>query len=416
MATAITSIDDFTLIEDNDPSKIYEQFNHLRNKCPVAHTSQYGGFWLLTRYEDVKAAASNTETFISSVKAVIPSDPRGIRRPPLNTDPPAHTPYRTALDRTLKPPRLTRLAPLLEQHAEREFTNLLQSGRINDDKHEEKNTVSHIDISAQFGASFAAWVEVSWLNLEDEIAPVLASTAAKWVNAWRLQNASETTTQSARLYELARALFADRRTTPRNPEFDPASSLLLEVGPDGQPLDDELLVGALRQSLVVGMVAPPILLGDICAHLSRDKDLQSQLRANTSLIPAAIEEFVRLYVPYRGFARTPKHSVDLHGRIIPAGQPVTMTYAAANRDPAVFENPDCFVLNRANISSHLGFGRGRHRCAGMPLARMALQIALRVILEQTSEFEVNGPFQYAGMPEMGITSCPLRVVWADMSE
>jgi cytochrome P450 len=234
--------DDFALIEDNNPDKIYAQFEQLRSKCPVAHTSQTGGFWLLTRYDDVKRAASDTDTFISSVKAVIPSDPRGIRRPPLNTDPPAHTPYRTALDRTLKPARLKRLGPILEKHAQRELDALLNASYLDDQDGDSETPAAQIDISAQFGASFAAWVEVAWLNLEDEIAPVLATTAAKWVNAWRQQNAAETSAQSARLYALARQLFADRKKSKRDPESDPASSLLLEVGPDGQPLDDELLM------------------------------------------------------------------------------------------------------------------------------------------------------------------------------
>jgi cytochrome P450 len=118
------------------------------------------------------------------------------------------------------------------------------------------------------------------------------------------------------------------------------------------------------------MVAPPILIGNMCKHLSQDKILQQKLRADKSLINAAVEEFVRLYVPYRGFCRTPVEDVEIHGRKIAAGEPITMTYAAANRDPDVFEDPHSFILNRPNVASHLGFGRGRHRCAGMPLAKM----------------------------------------------
>ncbi|KAL4792631.1 cytochrome P450 [Aspergillus venezuelensis] len=386
---------DFTLVEDNEPEKIYAQFAELRTKCPVAHTTGNGGFYLLTRYEDVKAAASDTETFISSVKAVIPSDPRGIRRPPLNTDPPAHTPYRTALDRTLRPKRLKRLEPMLEEHAGREFSKLVANRGG--------------DICGDFAAIFAAWVETTWLNLEDETAPKLAETAASWVNAWRRQDREETSAQSEKLYVIARKLFADRRISPRDPEQDPASSLLQEKDSTGQPLKDELLIGCLRQSLVVGMVAPPLLFGVMCNHLSQDKGLQAKLRADPALIPAAVEEFVRLYVPYRGFCRTPSRDIELHGRTILAKSPITMTYAAANRDPEAFPDPDEFILNRPNITSHLGFGRGRHRCAGMPLARMALQIGLKVILGQSAEFEVNGPLEYAGMPEMGITSCPLSI-------
>ncbi|KAJ5831901.1 hypothetical protein N7474_000212 [Penicillium riverlandense] len=276
----MAAVDDFRLIESNDPAEIHAQFDHLRSQCPVAHTSENGGFWMLSRYEDVKNCASDSRSFISSVKAVIPSDPRGIRRPPLNTDPPAHTPYRTALDRTLKPARILRLEPILTEHAEREFAKVLQKGKA--------------DICAEFAASYAAWVEVSWLNLSDELAPKLAETASKWINAWREQNGSETTIHSETMYDMAKALFQDRRNFPRDPEQDPASSLLLEKDAEGQPLSDELLIGCLRQSLVVGMVAPPILIGSMCNHLSRDKSLQQALRQDSSLIPAAVEEFVRL--------------------------------------------------------------------------------------------------------------------------
>lgn len=127
---------------------------------------------------------------------------------------------------------------------------------------------------------------------------------------------------------------------------------------------------ALRQSLVVGMVAPPLLIGAICNHLSKDQELQSTLRSDPSLIPAATEEFIRLYTPYRGFARTASKDVEIHGRTIRPGEPITLSYSAANRDPTIFQDPEKFVLHRKNITSHLGFGRGRHRCAGMPLARM----------------------------------------------
>jgi cytochrome P450 len=190
--------------------------------------SANGGFWILSRYEDIQRCATKHEFYISSRKAVIPSDPRGTRRPPLNTDPPAHTPYRTALDRTLKPARIRRLVPVLTEHATREFSKLTERG--------------HGDVCAEFGAYYAAWVEVSWLNLSDETAPRLAKTAAAWINAWRKQDKAETMAQSERLYDIARTLFAERRVNPLDPEQDPASSLLLEKGADGQPLSDELLM------------------------------------------------------------------------------------------------------------------------------------------------------------------------------
>src|SRR5688572_14285785 len=199
----------------NDPAKVYEEYRYLRQHCPVAHASeQYNGYWLLTRYEDVRRAAVDSETYISSVKAVVPSDPRGIRRPPLNFDAPAHTPFRTALERTLKTARLARLAAPLRDHAIAELQPLVEEGGGN--------------ICTRFAADFVARVEAEWLNLEEGTAPVLAKAAAAWLNAWRVQDTEKVTANSMKMYEIARSLLADRRENPRNPEEDPASSLLLE--------------------------------------------------------------------------------------------------------------------------------------------------------------------------------------------
>jgi cytochrome P450 len=266
------------------------------------------------------------------------------------------------------------------------------------------------DLSAGFGANFVARLEAEWLNLEPDVAPKLAVTAAAWLNAWRRMEKEVVTANSEKMYQIARDLLANRRENPRCPEDDPASSLLLERDSHGQPLSDEHLIGCLRQSLVVGVVAPPILIGSICNHLSRDKELQNKLRADESLIPGALEEFLRLYSPYRGFARTASKDVHLHGQTIRPREPITMCYAAANRDPDIFEHPDDFILGRENITAHIAFGRGRHRCVGMPLARLALDTMLRVILQSTNDFEVDGELEYARMPEVGIISCPVRFV------
>jgi len=388
--------DDFDPGTTDSPAAVYAEFDRLRREAPVARTSALGGYWALTRYDDVRDAAADSRLFISSVKAVVPSDPRGLRRPPLNFDAPRHTPYRRALDRTLQRRRLERLEPALRGHARRELGPLLAAGSG--------------DVASGFGSIFPAWVTAEWLNLEPEIAPVLAATAAEWVDGWRRLDAETVTARSERMYEIARRLVADRAANPRPVEEDPASSLLAERDDDGSALEPDQIVGALRQSLVVGMVAPPILLGAIVLHLGRDRDLQDRLRADLSLVPAAFEEFVRLYSPYRGFARTVSEPTVLHGRRIEPGEPVTLAYAAANRDPAVFERPDEFVLDRPNIAQHLGFGRGRHACVGMPLARLSLTIAVTELLAATAWFDAEEPpGTGARMPEVGPTSVLVRV-------
>jgi cytochrome P450 len=164
----------------------------------------------------------------------------------------------------------------------------------------------------------------------------------------------------------------------------------------------------VRQVLVVGIVAPVVLMGSFAVHLSRDRELQSKLRAQPELIPSALEELIRLYTPYRGFARTATCPVTLHDREIPPGEPIALVYASANRDDSVFPDPDAFIMDRPNISEHLGFGRGPHNCPGIHLGRMQLRVALEELLARTSGFTLAGEPLAVPYPEIGAISVPLR--------
>ena len=170
----------------------------------------------------------DNETFISSVCAIVPGDPRGIRRPPLKFDGKDHTPYRTALDRTLKASRLKRLEVILEQHAEEELAPLLKRG--------------YGDICQEFGARYCGWVEAEWLNLDEESGQMLARNVGPFVQSWRGGNWDHVKKASDQFYEIARRVIADRRVKLRDPEDDPASSLLMERDADGNELDEFHLV------------------------------------------------------------------------------------------------------------------------------------------------------------------------------
>ena len=108
--------------------------------------------------------------------------------------------------------------------------------------------------------------------------------------------------------------------------------------------------------------------------------MQRQLRDDPSLIPAAVDEYLRLLTPYRGFARTPTRDVEIRGRLIRKDEPVAVVFASANRDEDVFPEPDRFVLDRPNIRQHVAFGLGPHRCAGAPLGTLMLRLTLEELL------------------------------------
>ena len=121
-----------------------------------------------------------------------------------------------------------------------------------------------------------------------------------------------------------------------------------------------------------------------------------------------MEEFLRLYTPYRGFARTAVSEVEFGDRTIPPGEGIALVYASANRDEAVFEHPCEFIMNRPNIAEHMAFGRGPHNCPGVHLGRMEMQVMAEELLSATQRFELAGEITPARWPEIGAISVPLR--------
>lgn len=391
--TDAARVDDFDPHIEETFDSPHVEYRRMRSECPVAYSSAHGGFWALTRYDDIVAAVTDDERFITSKINVIPNMSLGKRRPPLGKDPPEHTPFRRALDRTLRGARVASMEPVLRAHAARELDRMVAAGRG--------------DISSDFATIYPAWVEVEWLNLDPAHAPLLAEVARLYNIAWRTKAMDDVAKTSAQLYDVAAAVVADRKRNPRPVETDPASALLAEETPDGS-IPDEYVIATIRQVLVVGLMAPPPLFGAICVHLIRHPDLQEFLRQNTARIPAAVEEFIRLYSPYRGFARTTTEDVAMHGRTIPEGEPVTMVYASANRDETVFDDPDTFRFDRANIRQHLGFGRGAHQCAGSGLVRLEMRIFLEELLGRTRSMALDGELEMTRLPELGPTSTPIR--------
>jgi len=387
--------EDFDALAPEDFDSPYVLYSALRAGCPVAHSRAWGGFWALSRFDDVAAAAADYGTYTTTVQNVVPKLAFTGRRPPLHLDPPEHSVYRRVINPLLNKESVERLEPLVRRHAVALLQPLLAR--------------SHGDICGEFGAVLPISVFAEWMNLPAESIDALRETARDFVYAVQTFNAERVKATSYDLYAMARQLIKLRKLTPLSVDND-ITTALLAAREDGKPLPDELVVGAVRQILVVGIVAPGVMIGSICVHLSRFPSLQNQLRENPALIPAAIEEFLRLYTPYRGFARTPTRDIELHGVKIRKDEAIALMYASANRDDTVFPQAHEFILNRPNINEHLAFGRGPHHCPGAWLARLELRVAFEEILSRTRHFAVDGPIQTTLCPEIGALRVPLRVV------
>ena len=384
--------EDFDALAPETFDSPYAVYRQLRADCPVAYSKAWNGFWSLTRYADVKAALQDSDTFITSVQNVVPKLAFTGRRPPLHLDPPEHTPYRRALNPLFRADRIAGLEPLARKHVVELLQPLIDRGAG--------------DICEEFSSHLPVRVFGDWMNMPEALLAVLRQAGRDFNVAVQAADDGRVKDTSLRLYDMARELIALRKAEPLDIREDPTSALLA-ARHEGEPLPEEMIVGTVRQVLVVGIIAPTVMVGSICVHLSRDQALQDQLRRDPSLIPAAVEEFLRLYTPYRGFARTATCPVEFNGRRIEPGEPIALVYASANRDEAVFPDAETFQLDRENIMEHLAFGRGPHQCPGMPLARLQLRLALEELLARTKGFDLAGPIRPTRCPEIGALSVPL---------
>lgn len=142
------------------------------------------------------------------------------------------------------------------------------------------------------------------------------------------------------------------------------------------------------------------LLGSAIRLLAADISLQEKLRGDPALIPNFVEEVVRLETPFKFHYRFVKKDTQLCNTPLKAGDVLLLGWAAANRDPAVWSEPDTLKLDRSLPERHLGFGYGIHFCIGAPLARLEVRVALEELLAGTQNFEFDPDQPYSFAPSV----------------
>lgn len=385
---------DFDAVTEETFTSMHETFAELRSKCPVAHSNDLGGFWAVLKYEDVVNVLKDPATYVTSVQNVVPKVSTTGRRPPLHLDPPEHTPYRRVLDPFFTDEKMEDLRDRVKTTIVNLLDPFIQKGGG--------------DICEEFSHKLPGYVFAEFFNLSKEMSMTIRGVTQQYVKALHVMDKDNIQKYSQELYEIARRIIEDRKLNAYDPSIDVVTAYLQKTY-KGKPLPDELILGTIRQLIVVGMIAPVIFMGSISVHLAENPDVQSMLRKEPSLIPAAVEEYLRLYTPYRGFARTAARDVEIGGRTIRKDEPIAVVFSSANRDEAVFPNSGQFMINRPNIKDHIAFGSGPHRCPGAPLARMMFQIALKELLVRTKHIELAGDITMTRWPEWGAQSVPLKV-------
>lgn len=375
----IAELNPFDLHVLADPYDVYAQ---MRAVSPVHYVSTMDLF-LVSRYADVRDAASRKDDFSSNLTALIMATARntedvGVELVRMDAgvdavdalataDPPDHTRQRKIVARTFR--EIEQSKDSIRAVIDEMLAPIIEAG------------------ACDLMADFAEWVPVrviaGVLGLPSVDAPFIKRCADSGVELL------SGVTPPDRLGECINdviefsAYLADHVTNGTTRAPGRLLGLLAGFVDDGALTQPEAVAMAL-QLVVAGSDSTGNLIGNAVRLLTEHAALQDRLRADPTLVPAYLEEVLRFESPFRGHFRVATRPTTLGGTEIHEGARLFLMWGSANRDPAVFDRPDELVLNRPNATDHLGFGWGIHHCVGAPLARLEAKIALERILASTA--------------------------------
>jgi cytochrome P450 len=161
-------------------------------------------------------------------------------------------------------------------------------------------------------------------------------------------------------------------------------------------LTDAEMISIFQQLLVAGNETTTKLFNEMVKLLAENKEWWWRLKADASLAVPIVEEALRLATPTQGMFRLVTEDTEIDGVPVPAGARLILMYSAANRDPAVFPDPDSFDPGRPNVRDHLAFGVGTHFCIGAPLSRLEAVVAIERLAERWDDFTLaaDNRFEY----------------------
>lgn len=366
-------------------------YAELRRRCPVAHTDSHGGYWVLTRYADVLAAAKDHETFSSAGGVFIPR-PEGVPQfPPIEFDPPVHTALRDLMRPPLTASEVREVEPQIRLLVEELVGPLVTKGG-GDLVGELAVPLPLRVLSAVVGFSQKATERIRALSEE----------------LWAGMAADEDSSGFLPAYAgLLAQEIAEVRSSPR----DDYLSWLVDQEIEDRPVTDEELIGILASMAIAGHETTMNSAANLLLHLARTPADQERLRADPALVPLAVEEGLRCWSATVNFARTLTRPVTIDGVTIPAGERVLLVYQAANRDPDEFDDAETFRLDR-KPNHHLAFGQGIHFCLGAHLGRAELRILLDELVRKAPPFVLTGdaPRYFEGGVHQCVKSVPVAFI------
>jgi hypothetical protein len=368
-------------------------YAQMRERCPVAHSDEHGGFWTLSSYETVHYAMQHYELFATAPSVNIPAG-LGQRRPllPMEVDPPVQSRYRALLLPVFSPGRMKNIEGRIRAVADSIIDGFVDKGECDfvTDFAEPLPSVIFTEMMGlpmNQAPRFHNWKNILLHGHHDDPEGTIRARAGQELNEYLV------------------ALLAERKQTPG----EDIISTLHAAEVDGDKLTDEEILDMTYLLFLAGLDTVASSLGLHFLNFAQRPDLRGQLAGNPAVIPFAVEEMLRVESLILA-GRTATQDVEIGGQLIRKGDRVLINTVAADRDPEVFDDPDEIRFDRGR-SRHVAFGVGPHRCAGSHLARIELAIAYELWHARIPEYRIadGATIERHASSVAGITSLPL--VW-----
>lgn len=388
----------------------FADFARMRKEAPVMwHPEPFGGpgFWAVTGYDDVMRVNGDPATFSSQKGGILMSMGPPDRRHALlfrasmdtliNLDAPhhlqlrrEHMPYFTAgylrgLTERVKA-EVTRLLdamePLLANGAEidmvEHFSSVLPLFTL----------CEILGVPPEDRPKFLRWMHYLERAQDLAVQQMLAPSAP---TLELMQFVADFNENVEEMFEYGRAMLLKRREEPQADLM----TAIARAQVDGELLADEFLDGSWLLIVFAGNDTTRNTLSGAMRLLTEFPEQKQRLIDDPSLLPGAVDEFIRMVSPVIYMRRTATRDVEVSGQTIREGEKVVMYYGAANRDPTVFEDPDRLDVSRPNAGKHVAFGYGPHTCLGKRVAQIQLEEAYRQILARFPDLEWTGRIDIA---------------------
>ena len=355
-------------------------WDELRQRCPVAHSDAHGGVWLPVRHADVTAIAHDNDHFSSESVVVSRFKPEGLApagyAPPITSDPPYHKGARRVLLPAFSPKAIARLEGDVRASCRSLLDDLVAGA--------EASGSDVVDAAKQYAQHIPVRAIAGMLGLPAEDGDRFRTFIHRILEKPG-QYTADIAPEDTLVHYLSQVIRRRRSEPPR----DDLIGYLLEAEMDGARLSDEHVFGTIALLIVAGIDTTWSALGAAIWHLAQHPEDRARLKEDPTLLPVAIEEFLRYYAPVT-MARLASTDTEIGGCPVAERDWVLLAFPAANRDPEVFERADEFVIDRER-NRHVAFGLGIHRCLGSNLARLELTVAVDEWMKRIPDFELADP-------------------------